>query len=208
LVGHWQFEEGNPRDGCIDSSGNGNTGKPKGTTIVEGKHGRARSFSGRFDYIELPAINIPRAITVSAWVYSDRFVQNGFVVGKNPVNAQWSLFFESDGYLKWRGSSANGEVRCAAPANRAWHHVAARQEGTSASLYLDGVLCGTAVVPEIGNESGSITIGRFDGVQYYYFNGRIDDVRIYNRALSDVEITQLFSGEDGPAPSPFASPSP
>ena len=202
LVGHWPLDEANARDVCLDASGNGNTGKPKGTAVVEGKRDKARSLSGRFDYIEIPAINIPRAITVSAWVYSDRFTQNGFVVGKNPVNTQWALFFESDGYLKWRASSATAEVRCAAPANAAWHHVAARQEGTNATLYLNGAVCASGVVPEIGNGSGSITIGRFDGIQYYYFNGRIDDVRIYNRALSDAEITQLFSGEDVGPPSP------
>jgi hypothetical protein len=125
-------------------------------------------------------------------------VQNGFVVGKNPVNTQWALFFESDGHLKWRGAGADKEVRCAPPADRNWHHIAARQEGRTASLYVDGVRCATASVPAIGNETGSITIGRFDGVKYYYFNGRIDDVRIYNRALSDNEISQLFSGSDPP----------
>jgi hypothetical protein len=198
LVGHWRLDEMNPGDPCVDSSGNGYVGKPKGTTVVDGKHGKARSFSGRFDYVEIPAINIPSAITVAAWVYADRFVQNGFVVAKNPVNTQWALFFESDGYLKWRGGGANAEVRCAPPSDRNWHHIAARQEGTTASLFVDGVLCSTASVPAIGNETGSITIGRFNGVKYYYLNGRVDDVRIYNRALSDPEISQLFMGSEPP----------
>jgi hypothetical protein len=198
LVGHWQLDEANPSDPCVDSSGNGYAGKAKGTTVVEGKHGKGRSFSGRFDYIEIPAINIPKAITVAAWVYSDKFVQNGFVVGKNPVNTQWALFFESDGHLKWRGAGADKEIRCAPPADRNWHHIAARQNGTTASLYVDGVLCATAAVPAIGNETGSITVGRFDGGKNYYFNGRIDEVRIYNRALSDNEISQLFTGGDPP----------
>jgi hypothetical protein len=198
LVGHWQLDEANPGDPCVDSSGNGYAGKARGTTVVEGKHGKARNFTGRFDSIEIPPINIAKAITVAAWVYSDKFVQNGFVVGKNPVNTQWALFFETDGHLKWRGASANGEVRCARPADRNWHHIAARQEGTTASLFVDGVLCATATVPPIGNETGSITIGRFDGAKPYYFNGRIDDVRIYNRALPDNEISQLFTGSGPP----------
>jgi hypothetical protein len=200
LVGHWQLDEANARDLCIDSSGNGYAGKPQGTTVVDGKIGRARSFSGRFDHIEIPAINIPSAITVAAWVYSDRFIQNGFVVGKNPVNAQWALFFESDGYLKWRGAGADKEVRCAPPSAQKWHHIAARQEGTTASLYIDGVPCATGAVPAIGNGTGSITIGRFDGGKFYFFNGRMDDVRIYNRALSDTEIAQLFTASERPRP--------
>ena len=209
LVGHWQLDEANPGDACLDSSGNGYAGKPKGTTVVEGKNGKARSFSGRFDYIEIPAINIPKAITVAVWVYSDRFVQNGFVATKNPVNSQWALFFESDGYLKWRGGGADKEVKCAVPSNQNWHHIVARQEGTTASLYVDGILCATGAVPAIGNETGSITIGRFDGGKNYYFNGRIDDVRIYNRALTDSEIAQLFpKNEAGPSPSPPAPKEP
>lgn len=202
LVGHWRLDEANASDACVDFSGNGYAGTPKGTSVVDGKSDRARSFNGRGDYIDIPAINIPSAITVAAWVYSDRFVQNGFVVGKNPVNTQWALFLESDGYLKWRGGGAEKEVRCAAPSNQNWHHIAARQEGTTASLFIDGVLCATAAVPAIGNETGSITIGRFDGAKFYYFNGRIDDVRIYNRALSDPEISQLVTAnEAGQSPS-------
>jgi hypothetical protein len=192
LVGHWQFDEPDRSEPCADASGNGNAGASKGTTVLEGRHGRARSFNGRSDYIEIPAINIPNAITVAAWVYSEKFVQNGFIVTKNPVNKQWALFFESDGYLKWRSSSADQAVRCPAPANRSWHHIVAKQEGTNASLYIDGVLCASAALPAIGNGAGSLTVGRFDGGKYYYFNGRIDDLRIYNRALSDSEVSELF----------------
>ncbi|HYJ04482.1 MAG TPA: LamG domain-containing protein [Chthoniobacterales bacterium] len=198
LVGHWQLDEANASDVCVDSSGNGYAGKAKGTMVVDGKIGKARSFSGRFDSIEIPAINIPSAVTVTAWVYSDKFIHNGFVVAKNPVNSQWALFFESDGYLKWRGGGPEKEVRCPPPSNQSWHHIAATQEGTTARLYVDGILCATATVPAVGNETGSITIGRFDGGKFYYFNGRIDDVRIYNRALSDPEISQLFTGSQGP----------
>jgi hypothetical protein len=64
-------------------------------------------------------------------------------------------------------------------------------------------------VPVIGNETGSITIGRFDGGKNYYFNGRIDDVRIYNRALTDSEIAQLLpKSETGPSASPSAPKAP
>jgi NO-binding membrane sensor protein with MHYT domain len=203
LVGHWRFDDASASDVCVDSSGNGYAGTPKGTAVVDGTSGKARSFNGRGDAIEIPPINIPKAITVAAWVYSDRFVQNGFVVGKNPVNTQWALFFESDGYVKWRGGGHEKEVKCAVPSNQNWHHIAAKQDGMTASLYLDGVLCATGPASVIGNEASSITIGRFDGGKNYYFNGRIDEVRIYNRALSDPEISQLLTaGKPGPSPFP------
>jgi hypothetical protein len=93
------------------------------------------------------------------------------------------------------------------PANGAWHHIVGKQEGTNASLYVDGVLCASGSVPAIGNGAGSITVGRFDGGKYYYFRGRIDEVRIYNRALSDTEITELFR-LSASEPSPAASSNP
>lgn len=204
LVGYWKLDEPNRSDVCVDSSGNGNAGRPNGTTVVDGKMNRARSFNGRSDYIDIPAINIPNAITVAAWVYSDNFVQNGSVVTKNPVNTQWALFFESDGHLKWRGGGIGNNVMCAAPANKNWHHIVGKQEGTAGSLFVDGVLCASGTLPAIGNAASSINIGRFEGGSYY-FSGRIDEVRIYNRALSDTEISQLFGLSDSGSHSSFLS---
>ena len=205
LVGYWKLDEPNPGDACTDSSGNGNMGTPHGTAVVDGKINRARSFNGSGDYIDIPTISIPDAITAAAWVYSDNFVQNGFVVAKNPVNTQWALFFESDGLLKWRGGGLESNVACAAPSNSNWHHVVGKQKGRAGSLYVDGVLCASGTVPAIGNAPSSINIGRYDTVGFHYFTGRIDEVRIYNRALSDAEISELFTSGDSESRS---SPSP
>lgn len=211
LVGHWKMDERNGSDPCIDASGNGNTGQPHGTTVVDGrKGGKARMFNGKGDYIEVPPIAIPDAITVSAWVYADNFVQNGFVVTRNPVNTQWALFFAADGLLRWRGASSSSNVACNVPPSRQWHHIVGKQTGTSGSLYVDGVLRASGTVRAIGNAPTSITIGRYDTVGFDYFTGRIDEVRIYNRALSDAEILELFTSEllPSPAPPPVGTPTP
>lgn len=202
LVGHWKLDESKEDEACADSSGNGYTGTAHGTTVVEGKSNRARSFNGNGDYIEIPSINIEYAITVAAWVYSENFMQSGFVVMKNPVDTQWALFFESNRFLKWRGVGVGNTVICPAPSNGAWHHIVARQEGTVGRLYVDGVLGASGSLPGIGNGPGSINIGRFGSGDHWYFTGKIDDVRIYNRALSDSEINQLFTSSTKPPPSP------
>jgi hypothetical protein len=200
LVGYWKLDEPNRSDACIDSSGNENTGKARGTSVVDGKSNRARSFNGNAEYIDIPPISISNAITVATWVYADNFVQNGFLVTKNPVNTQWALFLETNG-LKWRGAGPESTVVCATPSNRTWHHIVGKQEGTVGSLYVDGVLCASGPVPAIGNAASSISIGRHDSVGcYHYFTGQIDEVRIYNRALSDTEIFQLFSSGDPKSP--------
>jgi hypothetical protein len=193
LVGYWKMDEANATDACVDSSGHENTGTPRGTTVVEGKVGRSRNFDARGDYIDIPTISTPGAITVAAWVYSDSFLQNGFVITKNPVNTQWALFFDADGSLKWRGAGSEKNVACTAPANHKWHHLVGKQSGTTGSIYVDGVLCATGTLPAIGNAPSSISIGRYDTVSYNYFYGRIDEVRLYKRALSDAEISRIFT---------------
>jgi len=203
LVGYWKLDESNRDDFCVDASGNGNTGTPHGTSVVIGKLNRARSFNGRGDYIHIAPITISNAITVAAWVYSENFMQSGFVVTKNPVNAQWALFFQSDRFLRWRGGGMDNGVKCPAPSNGAWHHIVGRQEGTAGSLFVDGVLCASGTVSAIGDGPNAINIGRFDSGDHWYFSGQIDEVRIYNRALSDTEISQLYTVGD-----PIARPPP
>ncbi|HEV2842242.1 MAG TPA: LamG domain-containing protein [Chthoniobacterales bacterium] len=200
LVGHWKMDEPNRRDSCIDASGNGNTGTPRGTAVVDGKiGGKARLFNGNGDYIDIPPIAIPDAITVAAWVYSDNFVQNAVIVTRNPVNSQWALLLGSDGLVKWRGAGFRSSVVCAAPTNRSWHHIVGKQKGTLGSLYVDGAQCASGPLAAIGNAPTSISIGRYNTVGFDYFTGRIDDVRIYNRALSDTEILQLFTSGQLPS---------
>ncbi len=189
LVGYWSFNEGS---GLVasDSSGNGNIASVNSATWTDGKKGRALSFNGSSSYVSSPTISITNNITASAWVYSTNFSQNGFIVGKNNVNEQWELFFEGP-LLRWRGGAPTTDTTyCTAPANSQWHHVVATQSGTDASLYIDGVLCDTGTVTAIANGSGTIDIGRFNGG--YYFNGKIDDVRLYNRVLSATEIANLY----------------
>lgn len=200
LVGYWKLDEPNPNDTCIDSSGNENTGTAHGTNVVTGKINRARSFNGNGDYIDIPAINIRNAITVATWVYSANVVQNGFIVMKNPVNTQWALLLEGRGLLKWKTAGVETNVACEAPSNNNWHHIVGKQEGTLGSLYVDGVLRASGILPAIGNGTSSINIGRFDSGDHWYFFGQIDDVRIYDRALSDTEIKELFtSGSMSPS---------
>jgi hypothetical protein len=202
LVGYWKLDEPNGKDPVVDSSGNGNTGTAYGTSVVEGKFNRARRFSGKGDYIEIPSINIRDAITVAAWVYADNFMQSGFVITKNPIDTQWALFFQGNRLLKWRGIGAGDNVMCPAPSDGVWHHIVAKQEGTTGSLYIDGALCSRATQPAIGNGASLINIGRFDSGDHWYFNGLIDEVRIYNRALSDKEVAELFTTNSSPPVSP------
>lgn len=193
LVAHWKFDEPNSADLLTDSSGNGYTATPRGTTVVEGRINKARAFNGSSDYIDIRPIDIPDAITVAAWVYADNFQQNAYIILKNPVNKMWALLLRSDGFVRWRGVGSEQQIKCPTPENSNWHLIAATQDGTSASLFIDGSLCTSGEVEAIGNSPPSaISIGRYDTINYDYFTGRIDEVRIYDRALSASEIGELL----------------
>ena len=191
-IAEWKFEEGVGTT-AYDSSGNNNNGvfgtgssAPSWTT---GKVGKALNFNGTTNYISSPSISISNSISVSAWVKSTNFNQNGFIIGKNPVNTQWELFFESN-TLKWRGGSSTS-VNCTPPSNNQWYYLSAVQVGTTATVYIDGVQCGTGPVTTIGNGSGTVDIGRFSSG--YYFNGLIDQVRIYNYARTPAQIAYDYN---------------
>ena len=78
-----------------------------------------------------------------------------------------------------------------------WHHVVATVSGTIGKVYLDGNLDGTGDVGNVPPNALDIFIGRAHpangGGVIEWFNGIIDDIRIYDRALSDLEIQQLYS---------------
>lgn len=182
-----------------DLSGYGTHGTLNGgATWTAGIRGSALSFNGTDGYVAMPTRSIATVITVSAWVYSANFAQDGMIVMKQPVNGEWELFFQSFpdneaiAGLKWRGSSLFG-IAAPAPENNRWHHIAARQVGTSGQLFTDGVQSATGTVGAIANGSGALRLGTFGGAGQYTFTGLIDDVRIYNRALSDTEIADIYA---------------
>jgi len=194
LVGWWTMDGANMVSNVKDSSGNGNNGNLVGfgatsSAVVAGKIGQALKFNGSTSYVNVPTISIPSDITVSAWVFSQNFNQNGMIVEKEPVNTDWELFFDSN--LEWRGGSANAPVSCSNPSNNKWHMISATQTGTSVRVYKDGVQCNSGSFTAIQNGATAIQIGRYNSG--YYFNGSLDDIRIYNRALSAQEVAQLYN---------------
>ncbi len=198
LVGHWTFDGADTLSSITDKSGNSKNGYFYGgatsTAKTAGKLGQALRFNGSTNYINTPTISIASSISASAWVHSSNFDQNGMVILKGAVNEQWELFFAADtNDLKWRGGGLSSVDCTPLPTNNAWHHIVATQTGTAAIVYVDGVVCNSNTVEAIANGSNGIAIGRFDDFGgSYYFNGMIDDVRLYNRVLSADEVKQLY----------------
>ncbi len=192
-----------------DASGNGNNGTVYGANLVADRFGNpsaAYQFHGNSSsYINATptsSLNFAREITVSLWcavdgagTQSPRLVSienlamsgGGEIAWRNGPPRQF-VFQYGSGSPTWSGNYANGQ----------WIHLVGVGTETSAMLYVNGVLVSNVTVPAVGN-IGQITllnIGRMAYPGYDAFDGRIDDVRIYNRALSADEIQALYNSRE------------
>lgn len=202
LVGYWPLNEG---VGTVagDSSGGGYTGTITAATWANGKRGKALSFDGSGDFVSAPVtassiLNISgNTITQSAWVYPTANVTNGTIATRN---AGYYFQRHSDGtlamYLYGTNSPGYHYSTGTVPLNQ-WSHVAYTYNGSVITFYINGVAAGTAnntgnITQLTGYENEPFRIGWDSSTDIRYWSGLIDDVRVYNRALSATEILNLY----------------
>ena len=210
LVGHWTFDGIDMNwstNTASDKSGNGKNGTMTNisttTSPVKGKIGQALDFDGANDYVELgTGLDMNGEMTVSLWISPD-IIGVGvseIIANNNAAGNQQDYNLELNrtaGKLSsvW-GSTVIITGNTTLSVNT-WHHAVLVRSGSSgnwtAKIYLDGRednSATTAVNPNGSNEN--TTIGRAGADPLAYFNGKIDDVRIYNRALSANEVPFLY----------------
>jgi hypothetical protein len=215
LVGYWSFDDGT---GTIasDSSGNGNNGTLVNgpSWITSGEIGGALFFDGVDDYVSLTS-QAQSIISISAWVYAQATPGNvfpriiempGYVLFLAESGAP-SSNSQSLGFIS-RRSAQDGEWDT--PANsmvyNSWSHIAVVYDSSATSnnadLYINGV---KQTISKITSPRGRQTANEGEGFigngipLNQGWDGLIDDLRIYNRALSATEIVSLYDqGNNGP----------
>ncbi len=203
LVGYWTFDEGQGTT-AFDSSGNGLDGTLMGNPKwVSGQVGGALDFDGNDDYVQIPddpLLALTKEITIAAWT-NMRATASGemAIVSKGGWAANdlpYELTETSGGVIYWQFYNDAGRDSCAPDSPKAaeWHHIAATYDGASFKCYIDGVLAEEwAYAGAMPVNTAAVNIGRRSrgGTM---FNGLIDDVAIYNRALSVDEIQSIMEG--------------
>ncbi len=201
LVAAYGFDEGSGA-AVSDSSGNSHSGTISGATWTSsGKYGKALNFDGvndRAEVADADALDLTSAGTVSAWVKPDDISSQwqGVVTKQHgTTNGAYSLDADSEHsrpQIAVQNPSANWyEARgTAALTNGAWTHLAGTWEGQNLKLYVNGALVRTLTMQgPVRSSTGVLRIGgteAFGGQDY--FDGLIDEVRLYRRALSQTEI--------------------
>ncbi|MSR71452.1 MAG: LamG domain-containing protein [Candidatus Taylorbacteria bacterium] len=188
LIGYWSFDDGTGTK-ATDSSGNRNTGTITGASYVGGKLGKALSFSGT-NTVSLGTVGgYSNAVTIAAWVkHTSSDTWDDIVAGGC---GDFLLGFNGSNELRWGGQCNNpfAGLTYATNIDGAWHHVIATYDGSTAALYVDGVLVSSGAASG-SFTPGALTIGSSGASEYY--NGLIDDVRIYSRALTAAEVRTLY----------------
>ncbi len=214
LVGHWTFDEG---EGAIarDVSGRDNHGTVMGgANWNKGIIGGALEFDGTDDFVSIPnesQFDIAGNITVSAWIRVESFTKPWQAIVTKGDRA-WRLhradttksagFACSDLSREQTGDLLGNKV----VADGQWHHVAGVLDGTKMSIYVDGALdAWAASSPNISVNDYSVHIGANAQAEDRLFRGLIDDVRIYDRALTVDELHALVKS-GGVAPPPPNNP--
>jgi outer membrane protein assembly factor BamB len=209
LIGHWTFDEGK---GMIarDSSGRNNHGTIMGSAKwTKGRIGGALDFDGTDDFVSIPNegnFDITGSITVTAWIRVNSFTRSWQAIVTKGDRA-WRLHRANDtNSLGWACSDLSrqevGDLYGKKAVNNGrWHHVAGVYDGTKTCLFVDGTLdASERTTRTISVNDYPVLIGENAQHRGRFFRGLIDDVRIYDRALSVDELQALFERDAALAP--------
>jgi len=213
-------------DNTLDASGNANDAANYGATFVAGKIGKAASFNGEkvtgekyYPYLlitDKPSLSLTTAGTLSAWVYIDQLTNFGGIIAKgndsNTKDESYALELfdkssvkqefvisvkdtpETDA-LKFVTDNSLGT-----PTIGNWYYVVGTWDFSGSKIYIDGVLQGSNSNAKVAQVTASdINIGSKSkgSSKSSSFIGKIDEVNIWNRALSVDEIKYLYNGGQG-----------
>lgn len=191
--------------GANDASGTGNHGRISGPALASDRYGAlnsAFSFDGDNDSIVVPdsfSLDITQQISIAVWVFptsqkTQEIVRKGSEV--NGINAApYSLALSGTGEIVFslRPDQEFTQLRKTGYPLSVWLFLVGTYDGTTMKLYVNGVLEGQLGVSGNLNENGSpLLIGTRLNLPADTFQGIIDDVRIYNRALTVEEIGLLY----------------
>jgi len=186
-----------------DLSGHGNDGTITGTTDVAGKVDRARAFDGIDDKIAA-TVSVGGQWTIALWVNW----QDGPNTYEHPIGlgtGHDATFWFSGTTVAFKTSDSSGSTvvdkgLSSSITTGVWYHLAATFDGTTVTGYLNGVAQFSAAAPATTIRSNSIKIGTSGSEFNNFFDGIIDEVLVYNRALSASEIAGLTASvPSGPA---------
>ena len=209
LVGYWSFDD-NGGVKATDFSGKGNTGTLTNMEVadwVDGKRGKALDLDGSDEYVTIPdasSLDFTTTMTLAGWFKFDSLSGYNSIFDRDiPAPDYKSYYITSETTsLSVRINNAYGVVASAFTTTGTWYHVAIVYDGTQTGnanrlkMYINGSAAtvsfsGDAIPATLNTSSNPMILGSYSGAALFY-NGIMDEVRAYNRALSATEASALY----------------
>jgi len=213
LIGYWKFDEGSGNV-ANDNSGMGNHGTIYGAFWTEGMVRKALSFDGVDDYVYVPhssSLNdYSQGLTLMAWIKTDNVSKFKQMIiekgnGTGYFGTDYALDLLEDNLFFGIGGSEQWVVYVVLPdilKPNEWYHVAGTWNRTNWAIYINGQL--KAQGENFSNSPLNFTdnplyVGQVGNYYWTFFNGIIDEPRIYNRGLTADEIKECLTAGLGTA---------
>jgi fibronectin type 3 domain-containing protein len=199
VIGYWRLGEASGTVAC-DSKGANNGTYQSGTTLgqvgaLTNDPDTAVAFNGSSGFVQVPyssSLNVGDVFTVEAWIKRGTLSNaNSYVIASKQSNA-WNLWLVDNFLVLRKSGVADVATSTVGIADTAWHHVAATKNGSTVKLYIDGNdVTGTVNNQTMQNNTNPLAIGQSSGASF--FNGTIDEVAVYNVALTPSQISSRYA---------------
>ena len=205
LVAYWPFQSPNR---LADVVGGNDASCPTNCPTLDGS---VAIFNGTTSCLDVPGLQswMAPAFTMSAWI--EPAAPSGPIIAKQSVTTcpspQLDLSNGHPGLVQLNTTDSthnNAYTPTTVLASSQWHHVAVTWDGTAQQVFVDGV-CDCTITPSLGplDNVAAFSLGCFPGAGTF-FDGSIDEVRVYDRVLALDEIAQLDTFRGAIAPTPQA----
>ena len=192
LVGWWPFN-GNAND----ESGNGSNGTVNGALLTTDRNGNANkaySFDGVNDEI-FTSRSSSTDFSISAWYLINQSQPYSPII--DAYNANWEVVIKQldPCYIEWTGTNYNEKISGLSPPIQTWHQVAITMQNGTLKLYVNGQLTQSYNLISTINSNGQLYFGHSKSGTSQFLNGKLDDIGFWNRALTQSEISALYSAQ-------------
>ncbi|MFG2674928.1 LamG-like jellyroll fold domain-containing protein [Streptomyces sp. NPDC048445] len=199
--GSWSLDENKGTKAADGGPNRKDLTLSEGTSWTAGVHGSALKFDGEGQYAETdgPVVDTTGDYTVSAWASLDALPGNYATIVSQDGRRQENPFYLQYGQGGFAFSTpgahrARLELK---PELGQWYHVVGVRSGDESTLYVDGKLAATAPAGSADVSSGALSVGRakWSGGNTDFWNGSIDNVKVYDKALTADEVSALHDTE-------------
>jgi hypothetical protein len=204
VIGYWPFDEGAGTT-AADTSGSGYHGVITGANWTAGKVNTGLRLNGSTTSVVTPGISLGSSFSVSVWVNPAVLGQGAYVrivetrydgglyLGMNAAGNKYKFIVNTG--LGATGS-CGASYGCAegGTVTSGWHLLTATYDGAVGRLYVDGTPVASETFTAPANTNYPLYVGRYYAVSGYGWNGSVDELRLFNRALTASEVAALYGG--------------